>query len=148
MQCHQVLAPLTFVQVNTLLNVQPFLQLPELLLSIHYLDHILFYLILDPRASWLLPLLRNLPVFSILIKEHLLHFYTLCVLVVVSATAQTQALDVQVLRLPLQVTQVVALYQLRLVATLITSCALYEFLVEDQGRPLQGLRTVNDKIFE
>ena len=61
----------------------------------------------------------------------------------------TQALDVQVLRLPLQVAQVVGLDQLRIVvAALIARCAWHEFLVEDQGRPLQGLRTVNDEVLK
>ena len=53
------------------------------------------------------------------------------------------------LRLPLQVAQVVGLDQLRIVvAALIDRCVLHEFLVEDQCRPLQGLRTVNDEVLE
>lgn len=53
------------------------------------------------------------------------------------------------LRLPLQIAQVVALYELRIVvAALIDRCAWHEFLVEDQGRPLQGLRTVNDEVLK
>jgi hypothetical protein len=43
---------------------------------------------------------------------------------------------------------VVGLNQLRLVAALIIRGALYKFLVEDQSRPLQGLRTVNDEVLE
>jgi hypothetical protein len=43
---------------------------------------------------------------------------------------------------------VVGLNQLRLVAALIISGALYKFLVEDQSRPLQGLGTVDDKVLE
>ena len=43
----------------------------------------------------------------------------------------------------------VALDQLRIVvAALIDRCALNEFLVEDQGRPLQGLCTVNNEVLE
>ena len=43
----------------------------------------------------------------------------------------------------------VCLDQLRIVvAALIDRCALHEFLVEDHGRPLQGLRTVNDEVLE
>lgn len=43
----------------------------------------------------------------------------------------------------------VALDQLRIVvAALIDRCALHEFLVEDQGRPLQGLCTVNNEVLE
>jgi hypothetical protein len=44
---------------------------------------------------------------------------------------------------------VVALDQLRIVvAALIDRCALHEFLVEDQGRPLQGLCAVNNEVLE
>ena len=43
----------------------------------------------------------------------------------------------------------VALDQLRIVvAALIDRCALHEFLVEDQGRPLQGLCAVNNEVLE
>ena len=73
MQCHQVFAPLTLVQVHSILNVQPLLQLPYLLLSINSLDNfILFDLVLDRSANWGLALLRDLSIFSVLIKENLL----------------------------------------------------------------------------
>ena len=101
MQCYQVFTPLTLVQVHPILNVQPLLQLPQLLLSINSLDNYFFFdLFLDPSANWRLAILRDLPIISILIKEHLLQLNTICVLVVHTAS-KTQALDVQVLRLPL-----------------------------------------------